>query len=183
MRIAVIGPQNTGKSTFISDFLKSNPNYTSPSETYRDIILENNLEINQKTTEISQKLILDFLDYQIADNSDKDVIFDRCLIDNYVYTKCAALTNEYTEMTKAKALSQLDKLDLIVFIPASTSIILVDDELRDIDRVFLDKVNKVFLEILFYIAKRCPIPIKIVSGSRTERVLELSEYLASKSTS
>jgi signal recognition particle receptor subunit beta len=44
MKIAVIGPQNTGKSTFVKDFLLEFPAYKTTQKTYRDIVTENNLK-------------------------------------------------------------------------------------------------------------------------------------------
>ena len=86
MRIAVIGPQNTGKSTFINDFLKEFPHYTTPQETYRSVIEFEELTVNQKTNLESQKKIRDFIFGQLRQNTNYNIIFDRCMIDNYVYT-------------------------------------------------------------------------------------------------
>ena len=63
MRIAVIGPQNTGKSTFIKDFLNEFSHYTTPEETYRTVIEDKDLAVNQKTSLESQKEIRDFANH------------------------------------------------------------------------------------------------------------------------
>ena len=76
MRIAVTGPQNTGKSTFIEDFLSALPTYTTPERTYRDLISQEELPVNQETNEDSQRRIRDFLFDQATSNIEEDVIFD-----------------------------------------------------------------------------------------------------------
>lgn len=76
MRLAVIGPQNTGKSTFIKDFIKAFPNYKTPQKTYRDVISKRKLSINQKSTEKNQKIIRDFLYKQISENKQSNILFD-----------------------------------------------------------------------------------------------------------
>jgi nicotinamide riboside kinase len=178
MRIAVVGPQNTGKSTFIKDFILEFKNYITPEDTYRDVVTENNLEINQKTTEFSQKKILDFLYNQITENIAEKIIFDRCVIDNYIYSLAANnLEKSFLEITKRKMLDHLKFLDMIIFIPTSVSVNLVDDSLRDTDRLFIDKINKLFLETLFYISNFSNIPIKVITGSREERILQIKNIL------
>lgn len=42
-KIAVIGPQNTGKSTFVKDFVNAFPEFKTPLETYRDVVKKNNI--------------------------------------------------------------------------------------------------------------------------------------------
>ena len=86
MRIAVIGPQNTGKSTFIQDFLQEFSHYSSPHETYRDVIVSRGLVVNQKSSLESQKEIRNFMFGQLRHNKEYNIIFDRCMIDNFVYT-------------------------------------------------------------------------------------------------
>ena len=88
MKIAIVGTQCNGKSTFIKKFLEIWPMYKQPSKTYRDIISEKKLKLNQKGNEESQRAILDALidELQYASANDgKDIIFDRCVLDNIVY--------------------------------------------------------------------------------------------------
>ena len=77
MRIAVTGPQNTGKTTFVKDFLETFPLYTTTDKTYRDTVKEKGLKINQETSEETQKHILDFLYKQITENLGENIIFDK----------------------------------------------------------------------------------------------------------
>lgn len=61
MRIVVVGAQNVGKTTFVRDFVTKFPNYTTPSVSYRDIVLAKGLKINQETGEESQAAIMQFI--------------------------------------------------------------------------------------------------------------------------
>ena len=87
MKISVSGCQCIGKSTFINDFLNEWRMYKKSSHSYRQIIKEKNLTINKEGTEEAQKIILNALVDEITENKDgKNVIFDRCVLDNLVYT-------------------------------------------------------------------------------------------------
>lgn len=182
MRIAVIGPQNTGKSTFIKDFLAAFPQYTTPRETYRDVVKAKGLAINQKTNQESQKFIRDFLFEQIVNNNNENILFDRCVIDNLVYTlvqkEKGVIEDDFIAETRTMMKDSLKHLDAILFIPTTVAIALVDDEIRDIDPVFIDQVNRIFLEVLFVLARESSIPIVTVSGSREGRILRVKEHLS-----
>jgi dephospho-CoA kinase len=181
MRIAVIGPQNTGKSTFVKDFLLENKKYITPTETYRDVVIEKSLEINQKTGQESQEEIAKFLEKSISENKEENIIFDRCLIDNYVYSYIAHrkgnIKIEYIEKLKERMLNSFKYIDLFVFIPTTVSVKLVDDTLRDTDTAFVDETNSVFISLLFYLAKEKRIDIFVLYGDRKERVERLRKRL------
>lgn len=97
MKIAVIGPQNTGKTTFIKDFLKEFKHYKTTKESYRDLIEKKRLKIDRLSTEKSQKMIMDFLYDEITKTKYENIIFDRCIIDNYVYSYCAHLSKNISK--------------------------------------------------------------------------------------
>jgi nicotinamide riboside kinase len=181
MRIAVIGPQNTGKSTFIQDFLKEFPHYTTPETTYRDLVEEKKLEVNQETNVESQKEIRDFLFGQLRHNTAYNVIFDRCLIDNYVYTsvqyEAGTIPKWFVDETDAMMRDTLQAVDLYLFIPTAVSVPLVDDGTRDITAKYIDTVNNHFLKILFELSRKYSISIKVLSGSREERVEQIKKLI------
>jgi len=182
MRIAVIGPQNTGKSTFIEDFLKAFPSYKTPHDTYRDVVHEKGLLINQDTGEESQRAIMEFLEAQAENFTSPNAIFDRCLIDNWVYTKVQCLKGkireEFLKETEKHLYENLKHFDAIVLIPTVTGVALVDDELRDIDRSFIDVVNRLFIQQLLSLRLQVPHTIVVVTGAREERVAIVREALA-----
>lgn len=182
MRIAVVGAQNVGKTTFVKDVVSHFPTYTTPNVSYRDVVLARGLKINQETGPESQRAIMDFIYDLISQDKNENIIFDRCLIDNYVYTYCAYLKGKvdksFVEETKQKVFEHLKYLDLIIFIPTSVNINLEDDKLRDTDKNFVDLVNRSFVEILLEIAQNNLIPIKVFSGTREERVESFSNLIA-----
>lgn len=181
MRIAIIGPQNTGKSTFLQDLLVEFPHYATPKDTYRDVIKRSNLQINQKTTTESQAAIRDFLNEQISGNKEKNILFDRCVIDNYIYTEAkhetGEIPDEFLKETEEILYASLKYLDILFFIPTTVSVKLEHDGVRDIDVTYLDKINHLFIETLFEIVKKTELPICLVSGTREERVKQVRKFL------
>ena len=181
MKIAVMGPQNTGKSTFVGDFLKKYQNYDTPTETYRDVVRDQQLIINQNSSTDSQKAIRDFLFVQIKTNTKNNIIFDRCVIDNYVYTyvqyEAGMIAKKFVDETYKIMIDGLEYIDTYIFIPAAVSVALVNDTLRDTDKGYIDRVNHHFLRILFELARDKHINIKIVSGTRTERIEQIQKIV------
>jgi nicotinamide riboside kinase len=183
MRIAVIGPQNTGKSTFIKDFLKAFPHYITPTETYRDAIKKHKLKINQLSGENSQRIIRDHMQKIFKENiKNKKVIFDRTMIDNYVYTKIQKdsemISEEFARETYMMMLKELKKFDLYLFIPTQLGVLLKDDKLRDTDKSYIDKVNKEFMDVLFVLIKDYSINVRVLSGDRKERIKKSTLFIS-----
>ncbi len=173
MRIAVTGPQNTGKSTFVRDLSAALPGFSVPVRTYRDVIRERNLSINRLTGTESQRLIRDFIADQIG-ASEGDMLFDRCLLDNFIYTSCAfdAGNIEQTFFEESKELlhKTARDIDLYLFIPSALSVPLVDDQLRDIDSAYVDAVNRHFIDTLFALVRDEGVRVVTIGGAREERV-------------
>jgi len=181
MRIAVIGPQNTGKSTFIGDFLQEFPHYKTTERSYRDVVEGERLTINQETTVESQKAIRDFMFGELRHNKERNIIFDRCLIDNYVYTyvqyEQGRIPKSFVEESESMMLETLPAIDLYLFIPTAVSVPLVEDDLRDITASYIDTVNNHFLRILFELARKNQITVKVISGSRKERIDQVKKLV------
>lgn len=87
MRIAISSTQCNGKTTLVNAIKQRWPNYELPEKTYRDVIKEKGLSINQEGTKESQELILNALVDQAINNSHKKhTLSDRSVLDNVVYT-------------------------------------------------------------------------------------------------
>jgi hypothetical protein len=187
MRLAVIGPQNTGKTTFVQDFIKAFPHYSTPTETYRDVINKYHLKINQETSEASQLEIRDFIFNQIKNFQGENVIFDRSLLDNYIYSlaryKQGKMKKSFVDATKKMVYVSLTHIDRLIFIPTSVGVGLIDDKLRDTDKLYIDHINKLFLEELFELARKSPIPIWVISGDRDTRIKSIGAMLNQHSES
>lgn len=181
MRIAVIGPQNTGKSTFIQDFLKEFPHYKTPKSTYRDVIEKEGLDINQLSTTESQRMIRDFMVDQIRSNTEHNVVFDRCPVDNLVYSSVqyerGVIPKSFIEETEEKMKSILSMIDLYLFIPTAVSIPLVDDGVRDTTASYIDTVNNIFLRVLFELVRSHHITVKVISGTRAQRIEQVKRLV------
>lgn len=181
MRIAVIGPQNTGKSTFVEDFLKEFSHYKTTNKTYRDVVREKNLKINQLTSAESQREIRDFMCSEIIENKEHNIIFDRCLIDNFVYTTLGyeqgEISKKFVDESEEVMKDSLKYVDLYLFIPTSVSVPLVCDDQRDIDTTYIDATNNCFLRVLFGLIKKDHINVKVISGNRLERIKQVKKLI------
>jgi hypothetical protein len=71
----------------------------------------------------------------------------------------------------------LQSVDLYLFIPTAVSVPLVNDELRDIDTSFIDATNTQFLRILFELVRSNNIIVKVISGSRKERIEQVKKLV------
>lgn len=151
MKIAVSGSQNTGKSTFIKDFLNAWPMYETPKESYRDVIKEKNLPHSNEGNEESQRIILDHLIDQCQKYSKSDnVIFDRCVLDNLAYSSWLNLngkvSDKFLDESRIIVRETLSMFDIIFFIPLTkaASIAIEDDGLRNTDPVFREEIDNIF---------------------------------------
>lgn len=183
MRIAVVGPQNTGKSTFVRDFIATFPQFSTPTESYRDVVRKHNLQINQLTGTESQRHIREFMREQIATAPD-NTIFDRCLIDNYMYTRFGFEKGNVEEafLRESEAIMHetAGQIDLYLFIPSALSIPLEDDALRDTTPAYVDVVNRTCIEIIFSLIRSKGIDVEVIGGTREERITAVRAMLAKR---
>jgi len=181
MRIAVIGPQNTGKSTFISDFVNKFDRYITPKESYRDFIDKEEIPINQETTEESQRFIRDFIFKQLTTNKDKKIIFDRSIVDNYVYTLAqfekGIIKKDFLKETEGIMYESFSKIDSLIFIPTAASVKIINDNMRDTDVLSIDAINRMFIATLLIITSKHPIKIVTIAGGRDDRIKQVESKL------
>jgi nicotinamide riboside kinase len=151
MKIAVVGTQCTGKSTYIKDFLNKWNMYTTPEKTYRDVVKEKNIPINRLGDEESQKIILDFLvDQALSCSKSDNVIFDRCVLDNLAYSSWLHLNNKVSEkfLDESRILVRetLKMFDIIFFLPLTkmSPVKIVEDGVRDVDPVYREEIDNIF---------------------------------------
>ena len=179
MRIALIGAHCTGKSTLVDEFIKQWPMYKRPTKTYRDIIKEQNLNLNKQGDKQSQKAILNALVDEVqlatADGS-KHVIFDRCPVDNMAYSlwhyakETDGFTAEFIIDCKTIAALSLKLIDVIFYLPVRKEIPIVAREGRESDPVFREEVDNIFGSLVesyekntgaFFPTEDCPAVIKL----------------------
>lgn len=102
MKIAIIGPQNSGKTQLISQFLAKWPMYNLAAE--NDYRTRDDLNLNREGTVESQTIIRDCLVDQILQADGEFCLFDRCPIDNFVYT--LYLHNKHPDQFDAEFVKQ-----------------------------------------------------------------------------
>lgn len=195
MRIAVSSTQCNGKSYFINSFLKRWEMYNTPSKTYRDLIKDKNLDLNQSGTLESQKIIRDALSDQAIESSTEEFcIHDRCILDNLAYTLWLA---EKGKITDDKFIADsflitretLKMYDIIFLLPLSpkSPVNLEEKETRDLDLNFREEINNIFLGIndtyknrtgLVFSISDSPALIEIVGDEfKLEKTDMVAEYL------
>lgn len=192
MKIAISGTHCVGKSTFIEDFIKNWPNYTTPEKSYRDYIKEKNLPHSKDGTEESQRLILDAIIEQSQQYSKTDnIIFDRCVLDNLAYSSWLNLngkiSDKFLDECRIIIREALKLLDVVFFIPL-TKVAPVEfeaDELRDDDLKYREEIDNIFKIFLHsyqqqdgrvFAADDAP-PMIEIFGNREQRIKLMELYL------
>lgn len=190
---AVIGSQNTGKSTFISDVIEKyqdnqvfEPFVTDPID-YRKVIEEKHLTINREGNIESQRVIFDCLSNQvisaIRNPNIKNVIFDRCPLDSLVYTmylydmQKGGVTKDHIDQMISEMKRFIRLYDAVIYIPLEkcNNVKVVDDKFRDTDieyRCYVDRLFKNAISTLENIDREKIIEIY---GDRKERVTQFYE--------
>lgn len=198
MKIAVSGTQCIGKSTFVDDFKDKWSMYKSPARTYRDVIREKKLEINQLGTEESQRAILNALVDEVTEaKSDEHIIFNRCVLDNLVYTMflnaMEKVPDKFVKETIDIVRETLVFFDIVFFCPITklSPVNIQQAEQRDIDPQFRDTVDVFFKSLMNAYNKHstvyfpfdhdlgCPAIIEIF-GSPEERIQLAQFYINDK---
>jgi len=148
MRIAIIGAQGSGKSFLIQEFLQKWPMYKKSEKSYRDLIKERNITINQEGNEESQKIILNALIDEVQQTTGDFLIFDRCVVDNIAYTLWLnahdKVSDKFVVDCKFLALQTIKLFDIIFYLPLRKEITLQDKETRDSDPKFREEIDNIF---------------------------------------
>jgi len=195
MKIAFCGTSCVGKSTLINDFLKTWPNYALADKSYREKAKNNpKLKLNQAGDEESQVIIRDALiDQTQAYSRSQNILFDRCILDNIVYTMWLNYKGQISDLFVERQIpivkETLKTYDIIFFIPMLAKypieIVPSEDGQRDTDPQFREEIDNLFKATLkdYYKQKRtffpyedCPAVIEIF-GSPQERIQMIKLYL------
>lgn len=151
MKIAVVGTQNTGKTTYINDFLKKWNMYSKPENSYRDLIKDKNLPHSKNGTEESQTAILNSIVDQTISYSKKDnVIFDRCVLDVLAYSTWLCLNEKVSEkfldQQRIIVRETLKLYDILFFIPLTkaSNVEIIDNGSREIDPIYREEIDNIF---------------------------------------
>lgn len=195
MRIAFSGAQGTGKTTLLRDFLTCWPQYKTLNKSYRDIIKEKGLTHSSNTTEETQRVIRDWMYEEFKKNSKDDkVVYDRCLLDNLVYTLWmyryipGTISGEFVNESIDIMKESMRKLDIIFYIPSDKcNFALEDDSFRDTNAEYRTQIDGIFKGLIeeyknnfdadvFWPKNDSPGVIDIY-GSREGRLLTIGDYI------
>ncbi len=153
---AISGAQNTGKSTIVRTLIERYPDlFWTPERTYRDVVKEKGLVINQQGSFESQKLIMEFLTDQLFDVSkikSKIVLLDRSILDCHVYSKFLFYNKKITLDEFKQLESMYNQVSYFlgdittIFIRYNPSINVVEDKLRDTDVDYIKVIDYIFEE-------------------------------------
>lgn len=153
MRIAISGTSNQGKSTLIKDFLKNWPKYSTESRTYRDLLNEEKLTHSKKTNKDTQWKILNLMVEEMQKyTKDSNVIFDRCPLDNLVYSLwcCEKNKGKIDEAFISKCIpvvrESMRHLDIIFFLPITKAapVPIEENGVRETDEVYVKEIDSLF---------------------------------------
>lgn len=153
MRIAISGTSNQGKTTLINDFLKNWPQYKTESKTYRDLLKEQNLPHSKNATKDSQWKILNLMVDELQKyKKDDKVLFDRCPLDNLVYSLwcCEKKVGKIDEKFITKCIPIVKEsfrlLDIIFFLPITkvAPVKIEENGTRETDQVYIKEIDALF---------------------------------------
>ena len=195
MRIAISASQCQGKTTLCNDILAAWPSYQKSPESYRKLLKEQNLPVNKLVTKDSQLKILNALYEdckQFKSSSDK-VIFDRCALDNIIYSlwsldkKASDIDPKFINECSDIVKESMRFIDIIFFLPITNiaPVPLEEREGREIDADYVGEIDNLFKAVAHQHSKnQCPLfikgdspPIIEIFGSREERLALLKYYI------
>lgn len=151
MKICCIGSQNVGKTTYVKDFLKKWPMYTSPTSSYREFLKNKNLKHSKDSNEETQQEILNFLiDQTIEYTKNDNVIFDRSVLDVLAYSTWLNLngkvSDKFLDQQRITIRETLKLYDILFFIPLTkvSPVEIQNDGFREIDPIFREEIDTIF---------------------------------------
>jgi hypothetical protein len=195
MRIAICGSACQGKTTLINDFLKNWPSYKRSDESYRKLLKEENIKINKKVDQDGQWKILNCLvdDTQKTAKGDK-VIFDRCPLDNLVYSLWAEdkgtsdIDKDFIKKCIPIVQESMKCIDIIFFLPITKAapVPIEEKKNREVDKLFIKEIDNIFKVISYnlmvnsecaFMAKDDRPPIIEIFGTPEQRIEMIKMYL------
>jgi hypothetical protein len=194
MRIAFSGAACTGKTTTIKAFLEKWPNYKLINSDYRKLVRKEGKHSKSTTSKI-QKQILDILcnDAKPYTLHDK-VVYDRCPLDNLVYSLWChgknkkGFSDKFIAETIGDVKESMRNLDIIFVCSRKLmSGPIVNDGLREVDETFVSEIDNLFLAISrqaqdeiakspFFVKDDSPGVIDI-HGTTEERMAQIALYV------
>lgn len=195
MRIAFSGTANTGKSTLVRDFLTVWHMYNTPQKSYRDVIVEQQLGHSKQVSKQGQKKILDFMIEQLqGKTADDNVVYDRCPIDNIVYSMWSNdkqngdIDDDFIAECIPLVKESIKDLDVIFWVPFNEQIAIQNDNMRETDELYIREIDNIF-DVIYkqflyndkfplFDSQDRPAMIKLETTARHERLVEIANYVS-----
>jgi len=196
MRITVTGAQSTGKSTLVNTFKAYWPMYESPEKSYRDMLKEKGLVVNEEGSLEAQLMSRDFMADRALDNAGKSkTIHDRCILDNLVYTfwleEKGKLGDNQTKVeefiTSSIHLTRecMKFYDVVFWLPLNPNIVIEDRENRSSSVEYREEIDNIFHGVyesykknkgLIFDKESQPAFI-VLEGELDQKIATIKEYL------
>ena len=189
-----MGTQCNGKSTLIKEFCKRWPMYKEVKSTYRKLIKAGKVTNNEEGTAESQRAILDSIidDTQKASaKEDNFLVFDRCVIDNIVYSlwlnEKGKVSDEFIMDAKRIAFEAIRVFDIIFYLPLREEIKIVPRKGRAVDPIYRQEIDNLFRAVvgtyeknqgIFFPKEDCPAIITL-EGPPDLRIEQIPMYIKS----
>ena len=179
MRIAIIGSHCTGKTSLINK-LQSNiefKDYEFYPEAIREI-RKLGFPCNEKAGDCSQ---LAMLSLHLLHLKDKNMVTDRCILDNYVYAYMlksmgSKISQTCIDTLQAYFIDSISKYDIYAFCPVQFE--MKNDGFRMVDKKVQDDISEEILSTLIkYIPENRYI---LLMGETEDRVKQLLEFKHAK---
>lgn len=190
MRIAISGTNNQNKTQLVTDIQTRWPGYVTPEKNYKNTI-ERIIEESENPEDVSSKeiqweILNDMLDtMQGFDEKDK-VVFNRCPLDNFVYSlylhdkdpKGTGIDSKFIEECIPLVRESMRFLDIIYTVPITSvaaSEYLPED--KEIDNIFLMLFQESQKETSPYFPHDDRPAVIEVFGGREERLRMIEDYI------
>lgn len=195
MRLAISGTAAQGKTTLLSAFLKHWDMYTTPDESYRSVL--KSASHSKSTNKETQWAILNHMIDQLEKHSKDDfIIYDRCPLDNLVYSLWAHhkgvgdIDDMFIEKCIPIVRESMKLLDVIFVIPITNVAQnqIEDDGKRETDAEYISEIDN-FFKALYnnwssddtrFFPKEDRAALVEVFGSTEERIKMLEFYINDK---
>lgn len=151
MRLSISGTAGQGKTTLLNDFLETWDMYETPKITYRKHI-KGKKHSKKTNKDIQWKILNTMIDEMEKYSEDDMVIFDRCPLDNLIYSMWAYHKGigDIDEMFIEKCIpvvrESMHFLDIIFYTPITnvTKDEIEDDGKREVDEEYIKEIDNLF---------------------------------------
>lgn len=193
MRIAFSGAACTGKTTTLEAFLRKWPSYKLVKSEYRNFIKKSKKH-SRNNSKKNQEQILDIMLSETLHYTAHDkVVFDRCPLDNVIYSLWCydkgikGFTEKFIQESIQKVRESMKYLDIIFLCTRDMMPPVVPNGVRDTDTTYIDEINTLFKSTLkqiqrgveyspFFPAGDSPAFIDI-HGTTDERLAQIALYV------